>query len=334
MATTYAPYITGLVQLGKEVTSGTEVAADVIWRGPHGTWVDAGDHRMVEEQIGILAPSGQRYTVSKKATLALPETEATYEQITHILEAGLGAGVETSSGPSIYTWTMADAAVAPTIKTYTVETYNALAPDDQTLSVNAFVESFSLSGEMPGPLMVSANWVGHDNTTAGTHTTGLTPDPNLEMVTNDVLRYWEADYTTNVVEVPDVLQSFSLDVTTGLQQVYSTDKTGAVAIKYTQPEITFSFTFELEEESAVSQVALLRADYRAITQKRFRLRWQHGGSTRDLYFTWAGHLTEISAYEESDGNTLVTISGVGKYNENNGEFFEAVLRHPTAGLLA
>ncbi|RPI96978.1 MAG: hypothetical protein EHM39_10275, partial [Chloroflexi bacterium] len=89
------------IALGRETTSGTGVNAVTIWRGT-GTLEDAREIVMVEEDVGYLSGTDRSYTSFELAKLSMEETPATYEQILHILEAGIktvGTGTQ-DTGPS------------------------------------------------------------------------------------------------------------------------------------------------------------------------------------------------------------------------------------------
>ena len=135
------------IQLGKETTPGTAVAATTVWRGVGGMLTDDREVVMVDEQIGIALPTTRNYIPMLSGSLSMAETPATFEQLPHILEAGvkaIGTGAADGVGTGkVYNYTMGTTAVN-TIKTYTLETGDNQQAEEMEY---AFVESFTLSAE-------------------------------------------------------------------------------------------------------------------------------------------------------------------------------------------
>ena len=166
------------IQLGRETTAGTAVAATAIWRGAGGAIQDDRAVEMVEELIGIAMPTNRSYIGQLGASLSMAETPATFEQIVHILEAGIksvGSGASDGVGSGkVYSYPVGMSS-ANSIKTYTIETGDNQQAEEMEF---AFVESFTLSGERGQPVMLSADWIGRQ--VSATSFTGALAVPTVE----------------------------------------------------------------------------------------------------------------------------------------------------------
>jgi hypothetical protein len=111
------------IQLGREATAGTAVAATTVYRGL-GTIEDQRKLVFPNEDVGLVVATDRAYTAQYLAALSMESTEATFEQLPHILEAGIksiGTGVADGVGTGkIYDYVLPEAS-KNTIKSYTIE---------------------------------------------------------------------------------------------------------------------------------------------------------------------------------------------------------------------
>src|SRR5574342_372935 len=110
------------IQLGREATAGTAVVASTLWRGM-GTIHDTREAQLVAEDVGILMGTHRSIIPNYEATISMASVNATFQQILHLLEAGIMAATPTNDGVGtgkIYTYNL-PTTTAPTIKTYTLE---------------------------------------------------------------------------------------------------------------------------------------------------------------------------------------------------------------------
>lgn len=165
------------IQMGREVTPGTAVAATAVWRGT-GTPEDEREVVFVEEDIGIALPTDRSYVSRLGAKFPFDATPATFEQLIHIGEAGIktiGTGAADGVGTDkIYNFTLPTTA-ANTIKTYTLEGGDDAAAEEMEY---CFVEDFALEGAPGEPLMLTANWRGRQ--LGPTTFTGALTAPTVE----------------------------------------------------------------------------------------------------------------------------------------------------------
>ena len=138
------------IQLGRETTAGTAVAATSIWRGVGGMIKDDREVTMVEEQVGFVQNILRSYIGSIGGSLSMAATPATFEQLPHILEAGIktvGTGAADGAGSGkIYDYVKGTTSIE-TLKTYTIETGDNQQAEEMEYS---FVESFTLSAALSG----------------------------------------------------------------------------------------------------------------------------------------------------------------------------------------
>src|SRR3990172_3059360 len=131
------------IQIGRETTAGTAVAATVIWRGI-GTILDNIQIQRVSEDVGIIGGTTRTNVPMKGGSLAISQTPATFEQLLHILEMSIKTASPSQDGAGTdYIYTYAFPIAANSIKTYTVE-----SGDDTEAERMAycFVKDFTLSG--------------------------------------------------------------------------------------------------------------------------------------------------------------------------------------------
>jgi len=304
------------IQLGIEgaATQGTAVPATVIWRGPAGFFEDEEVPVFAEEDLGLLAPVGRSYVPKAGATLAMPETEATYEQLPYILMAGVeteSVASATNSTGTYYTWTFEFATGATkTTSTYTIETGDDV---DQVEAEYCFVEDFNLKGAVDGPLMMSANWRGRQVTEEIDFTTGIALATVEEIIFNKGVLSIDAN---TIGTTPSVGSLIDLDfkAVTGLQ-AYTTAEGNIYfyATKQVGPDITLAITFE-HITAAVTEKAACKAG----TLRLIQLQWTGtdavGGQAKTLTIQMAGYWEKFDSISETDGNNVVAGTFRAKYS--------------------
>lgn len=313
----YGTFPFNKIQLGRESTAGTAVAATSIWRGPATDIADESSHEYAEEDVGILLPTDREYVPKKAARLALPETELTFEQILHVLEAGIKAATPTGTGPYVYTYTFPTATTPNTIKTYTLETGNAVAGDVNEMEYS-FVEEFELSGAAGEAWKIASTWVGRQKTTT-TFTGALTLATVEEALFGKTTLYIDATAgTVGTTAKAGVLTAAGVQVKTGVMPVWTAD--GQLYFykhKFARPEVTFNFSLELENDTSI--LVAQRAAWVAKTLQLFQLKIA-GAGTSEIKVNMAGKYTSFGEYQNEDGNTVVEASGKAVYSSADALF--------------
>lgn len=304
----YAPFSNSKVQLGRETTPGTAVAATSVFRGKFSMLEDAREYKKVEEQIGAFTQAERTYAASLLGKWNMPSTELTFEQVLHILEGGCKTATPTGSNPYTYVYAYPYTGTSiNTIKTYTIEAGSATVTGDVREMEFAFVESFEFSGKFGEAWMMQSNWIGRQ-LSASTFTAALSVPTVEEALFQKTALYIDATGGTIGTTVKaGTLMSASLKVKTGLVIVpVANGQLYFHTYKWTQPEMTFSITMELED--TVGLVAAERAFYESNTVRLFRLSCAGSGS-KSFKLDFAGKYDKISDYNNDNGNTSVTFDG-------------------------
>lgn len=314
------------LQLGRETTAGTAVGATTIWRGM-GTLEDQRETVFVEEDIGYLSGVDRTYQPKLQAALSMPSVPATFEQLPHILDAGITvatpAADSTGSG-DVYTYTFPTTS-APTPKTYTIEGGDNQAVEEMEY---AFVQSFTLEGSAGEALMVSAEWLGRQVTTSSFTTTATLPDVEEILFSKGKLYIDEATGTIGTTQKSSTLLSATLNVNTGLQPVFTADgNLYFTFIKNVGPEITLDVTFEHDGTATAEKAA-----WRAQTPCLIRLQWEGSAlgtagayTVKTLRVDLAGRWESFAALEDQDGNDVVTGTFRARYNATAAKYAEIVV---------
>lgn len=210
------------VQLGREGTAGTAVPATTIWRGPAIMPIDDQVKVMPEENIGFSSLVTRQYTPKKMASLAFPATPATFQQIMHILEAGVKTDTPAQDGTGsgyIYEYPL-PSGDANTVKTYTLE-----GGDNKTVEEieYGFVVDFELSGKKNESWMLTSNWQGRQASGAA-FTADLSVPAVSEMLFNKSKLYIDnVGGTIGTTQIANSWIEAKLKVTTGLKAQFTGD---------------------------------------------------------------------------------------------------------------
>ena len=325
----YGAFAFNVIQMGRESTAGTAVPATAIWRGPATDITDESEHVFVEENIGILLPTDREYIPVKAAQLAFPETELTFEQFLHVLEAGIKTTSPSGTGPYVYTYSFPTSTTLNAIKTYTLETGNALAGDAHEMEY-AFVEEFDLSGSAGEAWMLSSTWQGRQKSTT-TLTGALSLTTQETALFNNTSLYIDASGgTVGTTAKAGVLTAANVSVKTGIVPVRTADgQLYFYTHKFTPPEVTFSLTLELENNSSI--LAAQRAAWVAKTLQLFQIKIA-GATTSQVKINLAGKYTSFGEYNDSDGNTVVEASGKAVYSSTDNLFATIIVTNSLASV--
>lgn len=283
---------------------------------------DTRERVIIEEQLGSFMQPERSYDGKLQAAWNQPSTPMTYEQVAHIFEAGIKTATPTGTGPyvRVYTYPYTGTSVN-TIKTYTIETGSATVAEDQYEAGYGFVESFELSGSFGESWNMASSWIARQMV-QNSRTGSLTTQPVTEALFPHTKLYIDASGgTIGTTQMTGVLMSASVNVTTGLKIVPVGDgNLYYVSHKWTQPEVTFSLTLELEDSSVVADQ---RDSYRADDVLLFRLNITDG--TNILNLDWAGKYDNVGDYTNNDGNTTVTFDGHAVASSTDSISFTATL---------
>ena len=330
MAYATAPY--NVVQMGRESTAGTAVAATTIWRGPFGAPEDTRIRKIKEEDVGTLVAAELAYDTRLGATLAMPSTELTFEQVTHLLEAGIMTATPSGAGPYTRAYSL-PLSTARTIKTYTLEAGNVLAPADNMEIPYGFVSEMELSGKVDEAWMMSATWLGQ-RWMSSTLTSALSV-PAVEPALFGKTRFYVDDSggTLGTTQISAMLLEATVKIETGIQFVpMGNGGLYPVAHKYVKPAGTFTLAYELEETTGVSFVAAERAKWQAGSGRLIRLDVPGSSASRNFRMDFYAIYDKFGAYENSDGNVSVKVEGHFGYSATDTLFMTATVINGTASM--
>lgn len=326
---TYGAFTYNKLQLGGESSSGTAVAADFIWRGPFGDVQDGRTRNISAEQVGLLVPAERSYDSRLTAMLTMPETELTYEQFPHILEAALGTVTPSGSGPYVYAYSFPTGTTPNTLKTYTIEAGNAVVTGDVREVPYCFVESFTISGTTGEAWKMSANWRGQ-RVVSSSFTSALSLAAVEEAIFSNTSVYIDASGgTIGNTQVAGVLVAASFDVTTGVIPVFTGD--GVLyytAHKFTRPTVNFTLTLELHSGG---NVRAERTQYENNAVRLIRLGCP-GTSDRDMQIDFVAKYDEVGGYENTEEDTTVQLQGHVVYSPTDDLFFEPTITNNLSAL--
>lgn len=304
------------IQLGRETTPGTPVAATTIWRGVGGNLKDTREIADVEEQIGIAIPSNRAYLSRLGGALAMAATPATFQQLPHILEAGIksvGTGAADGAGSGkIYAYAMGHTA-ANTIKTYTIQT----GDNEQAERMeHSFVEKFTLSGERGQAVMMSADWIGRQ-VSPSSFTGALTVPAVEEIIAGKGELYIDAiGGTMGATAKTGTLLSWDLTVTTGWRGKWVIDK-GILYFDFIYFDLDsfsaeFSAVFEHNSTATTEKQA-----WRDNLPRQIRIKILGSPNTtpgtlwddKALQIDMAIRYTEFDALDADEGNSIISVKG-------------------------
>ena len=304
------------LQLGREDAAGTAEDATTVWRG-EGTIEDLSPVVFVAEDVGIIGGTDRSYIPKKAATINFVPTPATYEQLPHILDAGIMRALPAADGAGsgwIRTYNVPETS-KPTIMTYTIEGGDDQQEEEFTYG---FVRDFTLEGKAGEAWNMSAVWDGRQVDT-GTYTASVTIPDVEEMLFSKNLLYIDAigaAYGTTLKS--NTLLAASLKYTTGWVPVFAADGQLYFSFaKITKPEILLDVTFEHDGTAVTEIAARLTETSRKIRIKCTGATLATAGTTysvKTMIIDLPGKWESFTPLGEQDGNDIVTGTFRSRYN--------------------
>lgn len=287
------------IQLGRETTAGTIVAATTLWRGL-GVIEDPTEVIFPEEDIGYISGVDRSYIPKVAAQIAFESAEATFEQLPHIFEGGIksvGTGVtDTGGSGKVYTYTMhTTSASLNTVKTYTIEGGDNAGAEVMQYS---FVKDFTVEGAAGEAVMVSANWVGRQ--VAVQAFTGSVAIPAVEEIlfSKGKLYADAVNGTIGTTQISNQFLEMNLSVTTGIKEVFTGDGQLYFSfIKPTKPEVTLEITFE-HDTAAIAE----KVNWRNQTARKIRVLFEGTTLTTAGTFTKKTFIIDLAGKWQSFGS--------------------------------
>lgn len=317
------------IQLGLESVSGTPVAATELFRGI-GTLEDKGPVEIVEdEDIGIIGGDDRSMRPMLLGGISMEDTPATFEQLCYLLAAGVKdvvAGVQDGAGSGyVYAYPF------PTTAKNDVKSYTIEGGDDQEVEEMeyAHVESFALTGKPGEALIMSSEWIGRQ-VIVSSFTGSIAVPAVEEILFSKAKLYIDAvGGTIGSTLKSSTFLGMDLNVVTGWKPVFTADgQLYFTNIEMSKPEISLDITFEHDAIGAAAKV-----DWRAETPRLIRVIIEGSalgtaGTTytyKTLILDFAAKITSVTKLGEADGNDILTVSFVPKYNSTGALFAQIVV---------
>lgn len=306
------------IQFGVETTMGTEVDETTYWRG-QGTINDASEIVYPEEDVGIIGRVGRTYVPKSDGTVDLPEIEATFEQVSYLLNMGVEGttGSQDGSGSGyVYTHDFPyDAVQSPYFYTF------VLGDNQQAeLMTACFAEQVVISGAMEEAWKMKATlrgWPGGPSSFKGSLSI-----PTVEEIIFGKTALYVDDVGDGYGTTP-VTQSFlnfELTVDRLFKAVWTGDGTNKnfTLVKVNSGyEVTLKYTLE-HDSVAVAE----RANRRAGTARAIRViatgdTLTTAGSSysvKTVIMDIPGTYSENEALDEDDGNMVIPFTLKNHYD--------------------
>jgi hypothetical protein len=303
------------IQIGRETTAGTAVPATSMWRGL-GTIKDNRNVVFPDEHVGLLPGTDRSYTDKLEAGITFDEVPATFEQLPHILEAGVitDTPAHDGSGGYIYEYPFATTA-QNAIKTYTIEGGDNVQAEEMEY---AFVKSFSLKGAAGEAWMLSSEWVGRQVQKC-TFTGSLSPLAVEEILFSKTKLYIDTVAATiGTTLVSDTLLSAEVTFNNLNTHVYTAQ--GDLFFSFTkQPgaEITVNLVFEHNTGSVAQKDLWIAGTPRQIRLITEGTAFAVAGTVYDsktLIQDYAGKYAMFEKIDEQDGNDIISCTFNARYN--------------------
>ena len=298
-----------------EAGDATMAKATGIWRGPFGSYKNDRKTETAEEDIGTFSRQALEFVTWNGITIPFPTGALNSTQFPIVAQASMGKVTATGTGPYVRPFVAAVADTPPALQYYGLRIGNKRAAADVALIKFALCQEWELSGKQGELWKLSSTWTAPRAET-GPLSTGVALAAFDPFVFAKSLFYIDdSGGTIGTTQKTGILLAASIKWKTNVEWVPVGDGLlYPTAYKVGQPEITFSLTYELEQDGANSQVALARARYEANNFGLFRLTLPSNGGA-EMQIDWAGRYDGVSEYaKEGDTDTSVTFTGKAQYS--------------------
>lgn len=309
------------IQLGRESTAGSIVAATTTWRG-EGVLEDARAVTFPVEDIGLIPITTRSYQPLYGGQIALSPTPATFEQLPHLFEMGIKSVTPTSDSSGsdfIYSYSMPVGSttfmyLSPSTSSNPIKSYTIEGGDNEQAEVMefSFIQDITLDFKAGEAVMMSATVLGREVSTQAFTSSTAAPVPTVSEVLTSKGKVY-VDSTTGTVgttQITNEILSGSLKITTGVRAVPTADGNLYFSfVKGVRPEVVLNLTFE-HSTFAIAEKALWRAGTPRLYQLNFTgPTLGTAGSTyttKKFIANLAGTYEKFSALEDSDGDDTIT----------------------------
>lgn len=328
------------IQMSRETTQGSPTASFTVWRGT-GALEDTRETVFPEEDIGIFGGVDRQYFAWLGSRLELEETEATFEQLPHILDAGIALAAPTTDASSAFIRTYTFPIAADSTKSSSdLQTYSFKCGDNNEVEKFSFgfVTEFNLSGVAKESLKMSATFEGRETTTDSGFAAVSIPAVEEILFGKGRLYIDEVSTDFGTTEISQTLLGMELNITTGWQAVFSADgRSDFSFIKQVRPEITLDVTFEHNGNASAE-----KTKRRSGTARLIQLKFTGAGltttdasapyDTKTLLIRLAGKWDTFEKLDEQDGNDVIKATFRARYNATANAFAQLIVVNELASI--
>jgi hypothetical protein len=318
----YCVWPLNVCQVGKESTAGTAVAATTIWRGPFGGWDDDRTTEDIQEDVGTFGFSERSVDTALGVKIPFPQGVAHYEQLLYLAEGSIGKVSPTGAGPYVRAYDAAIGDTPPNLQSYTLRVGNKRVSADLGLFAYALPMEWELSGNQGESWKLGGTFMA-PRKQSGSFTAGLDlPDWTPMVFGHSKLHIDAAGGVFGTTQKTGVLMGFSLKYNPMIEWVPIGDGDLYPKIhKIGKPQITWTLTLEVEQDTGVSTVATERGHYDTKALRLIRIDCS-ANANRKMIIDLVGQYTKVGAYEKGgQNNTVCKFEGKAIYSPTDAAFF-------------
>lgn len=311
-----------------ETTPGTMPGSGwEAWRGM-GQLQDDRAIGNVKDSVGVALPALRTFQSSRVMSLGMDSAPASYEQLRHLLAAGVSAVSSAGDGAgsgTVYSYNYGTSTVASTT-TYSLASGDDLAADIWVAKYG-YVSQFSLSGQKNEPVTMEATW-GARGPYVGTSNGGLNAWPSTTIPNVNTIIANKGSFAIDAVggtlgdtTVSGLVHNWQLSVNSGWKHYHTVDQITDMTSDDPEDALQFAgLTFSREDWNAEltvtyehnSSITAQRDAFFNSTPQQFQLRtFGQALDTSGTYYydtleiNFAGFYSSWEALSDSDGNSTV-----------------------------
>lgn len=274
------------LQIGKETTFGTDVAATIVYPCDPGSGEFQLDRSILspDEDYGMIPrhQPGRGVNGVRIATASL-SSHARYEDLPHLLTMTVGTAV-TSGTASPYTHTFTPDTTSQSVKSYTFEISDETQDWDVTsvhaTSLELGFDALSAPGNSPWTLSAELRGVDKEKSTATTSLSAMSP---LETIEGAFTQLYEGPSGTafgSLSELSDHLVSYRVSISDPKPLRLYGAASGDVATGHGRQkrEITFNAQVKVSSSSTTNIFDIYNTSGASVTDRRWRIKTTGSGS--------------------------------------------------------
>lgn len=328
------------LQLGRESTQGTNVAATIKWAGPGATFRDARKMELPMEDVGIVGGTDRSIMPSVLAEFDTNETEVTFEQFPNILEASFVAATPSADGVGsgkIYNYPLFDTAEPDytTLKSYSAEFGDSIQYEEASFCL---CSEWELKGKSESAWKMTSKWFGREvaNTTKTAGVAASTVSSALFQKTKMYIDAVSGSFATT--QISATLLEANIKCVTGWYPIY----TGDGNLYWTLPGFdSDKYSIQIDLTLLMNSSAVAQRDaWRLETPKLLSLKTEGAavatpGTTytyKTLLQNYAGKWQSFDPISTQNGTSIVKASFINRYNATKADRGNIIVVNELASL--